>query len=196
MKNNSVELTVEGMTCVNCAKSIERFLSRKGLENIHVNFATHEVRFDYDKKIPVEEIQAGIRKLGFVVVDASTPTPFWNLEKKLLFAAFFTIPLLLHHILMMFGINFLPVPKYAWLQLLICLPVFVLGCLHFGISAWHSVKTRVPNMDVLIFIGSTAAFCYSVIGVIMENSNYIFFETCATIITLVLLGNLLEKKGR
>src|SRR6185437_13732382 len=63
-------------------------------------------------------------------------------------------------------------------------------------SAWNSVKGGVPNMDVLIFVGSSAAFIYSVIGTIKGLGElYQFYETCATIITLVLLGNLFEKRS-
>src|ERR1700748_1977926 len=81
-------------------------------------------------------------------------------------------------------------------QLLLCLPVFIVGCLHFGKSAWPSVKGGVPNMDVLIFIGSSSAFIYSLIGTLQNlGMRYQFYETCATIITLVLLGNLIEKNS-
>src|SRR6201985_2227877 len=81
-------------------------------------------------------------------------------------------------------------------QLLLCLPVFIVGCLHFGKSAWPSVKGGVPNMDVLIFIGSSSAFIYSLIGTLQNlGMRYQFYETCATIITLVLLGNLFEKRS-
>jgi len=81
-------------------------------------------------------------------------------------------------------------------QLLLCLPVFLVGCLHFGKSAFNSLKGGVPNMDVLIFVGSSAAFIYSLVGTI-ENlgEHYQFYETSATIITLVLLGNVLEKRS-
>jgi Cu+-exporting ATPase len=82
------------------------------------------------------------------------------------------------------------------LQLVLCLPVFILGCLHFGKSAFNSVKGGVPNMDVLIFVGSSSAFIYSLIGTIQHlGPDYLFYETCTTIITLVLLGNVLEKRS-
>jgi Cu+-exporting ATPase len=82
------------------------------------------------------------------------------------------------------------------LQLVLCLPVFILGCLHFGKSAFNSLKGGVPNMDVLIFVGSSSAFIYSLIGTFQHlGSDYLFYETCATIITLVLLGNVFEKRS-
>ena len=84
-------------------------------------------------------------------------------------------------------------------QLLLCLPVMVVGVVHFGKSTWFSIKNASPNMDVLIFIGSSAAFVYSLIGTFSSNptesSNYLFYETASTIITLILLGNVLEHRS-
>jgi Cu+-exporting ATPase len=74
-------------------------------------------------------------------------------------------------------------------------PAMFIGMVHFGNSAWQSLKMGVPNMDVLIFTGGTAAFIYSVIGLIKMDENLNFFETAAGIFTLVLLGNWLEKKA-
>ena len=98
--------------------------------------------------------------------------------------------LLLH---MVFPWGFLQSPV---VQLILCIPVFTVGCLHFGRSAFASVKNGVPNMDVLIFVGSAAAFIYSLVGTIEHlGDKFEFYETCATIITLVLLGNVLEKRS-
>jgi Cu+-exporting ATPase len=119
---------------------------------------------------------------------------YWTLERKLLIGAVFTTPLLLGHLLMSAGIHW-SLMHNAWLQFFICLPVFILGAWHFGKSAWSSVRNGLPNMDVLIFIGGTAAFVYSLIGTISGEEQYIFYETCATIFTLVLLGNWIEKRA-
>ncbi|MCB0681937.1 MAG: cation-translocating P-type ATPase, partial [Saprospiraceae bacterium] len=78
---------------------------------------------------------------------------------------------------------------------LLCLPPFLVGLFHFGGSALGSLRGGLPNMDVLIFLGSTAAFIYSLIGTFLARPDYIFYETSATIITLVLLGNFLEKRS-
>jgi Cu+-exporting ATPase len=91
---------------------------------------------------------------------------------------------------------FLP---FHWLhnplvQLGLCIPVYILGCIHFGKSAFNSLKNGIPNMDVLIFIGSSAAFIYSLYGTIQNlGPDYLFYETAATIISLVLLGNVLKR---
>jgi Cu+-exporting ATPase len=190
-----VELEVEGMDCNNCAMSISRFLERKGLEDVFVNFQTKEVRFRRnDDQLTVEQVKNGIQKLGYKIVEASSPQDWWTLERKLWISAAFTLPLLLHHLLMMAGSG-LPFLHSNWVQFALCLPPFVIGFLHFGRSALSSIRGGVPNMDVLIFIGSTAAFAYSVIGTLMHRHEYIFYETSATIITLVLVGNWLEKRA-
>ena len=173
--------------------SIHKLLEKKGLQNILVDFAGEEVKFSNAAAGALPGIIKDIEGLGFKVVDdpALAITPFYEkVENKFIFCAILTAPLLLHMVLPW---HFLHEPI---VQLLICLPVVVLGCLHFGKSAINSVRGGVPNMDVLIFVGSSAAFIYSLIGTI-ENlgEQYQFYETCATIITLVLLGNVLEKRS-
>ncbi|MCB9301053.1 MAG: cadmium-translocating P-type ATPase [Lewinellaceae bacterium] len=197
MADKIVELTVDGMTCNNCAASLNRFLERKGLEDVYVNFQTREVRYRQGAAgITLDEVKKGIHKLGYSVVEdtGKAPAQWWTLERKLMISAVFTLPLLLHHLAMMVGLPLHWLDNY-WLQLLICLPPFAIGFLHFGRSGLSSLKGGVPNMDVLIFVGSTAAFIYSLIGVLLQEADYIFFETSATIITLVLMGNWLEKRA-
>jgi Cu+-exporting ATPase len=193
MTEQLVELNVTGMHCNNCALSIHKLLEKKGLGNILVDFAGEEVKFSNDNNTQLPEIIKGIEQLGFKVVDdpaLHTPKFYEKVENKFIFCAIFTAPLLLH---MVFPWHVLHMPM---VQLLLCLPVFIVGCLHFGKSAFHSIKGGVPNMDVLIFIGSTSAFIYSLVGTIQNlGEQYQFYETCATIITLVLLGNVFEKRS-
>lgn len=194
MGHQTFEIKVEGMTCVNCAASVSKFLERKGLQNVQVDFASGEVRFENGAGgFDLEEIKSGISRLGYAVRGEKKEN-FWSLEKKLVIAALFTVPLFLLHAFHSFGIESSFLHNH-WFQLLLCLPVFLIGIVHFGKSALASVKNGSPNMDVLIFTGSTAAFVYSLIGTIEKNSDYIFYETAAMIITLVLLGNWLEKRA-
>ncbi|TWI96656.1 Cu+-exporting ATPase [Mucilaginibacter frigoritolerans] len=193
MAEQLIELNVTGMHCNNCALSVHKLLEKRGLHNILVDFASEEVKFSNDNEADLPGIIKDIEGLGYKVVDdpALQITPFYEkVENKFLFCAILTAPLLLHMILPW---HFLHLPL---VQMLLCLPVFIVGCLHFGKSAINSIKGGVPNMDVLIFVGSSAAFIYSLIGTI-ENlgEQYQFYETCATIITLVLLGNVFEKRS-
>src|SRR3569833_667178 len=186
-----IELNVTGMHCNNCAISVHNLLEKKGLQNILVDFASEEVKFSTDDEAKVPEIIKGIEQLGYKVVDEPAlhvPKFYEKVENKFIFCAIFTAPLFLH---MLLPWHFLHMPM---VQLILCIPVFLVGCLYFGKSAIGSIKNGVPNMDVLIFVGSTAAFIYSLVGTINHlGENYQFYETCATIITLVLLGNVFEK---
>ena len=83
-----------------------------------------------------------------------------------------------------------------WIQLAICTPVFIVGMGYFGVSAAKSLRRGIPNMNVLIALGSLAAFIYSLIGTIGNlGMDYIFYETTATIITLVFLGEWVEHRS-
>ncbi|WP_183557763.1 heavy metal translocating P-type ATPase [Mucilaginibacter sp. SP1R1] len=193
MAEQLIELNVTGMHCNNCALSVHKLLEKKGLQNILVDFASEEVKFSTNDNTKLPEIKKGIENLGFKVIDdiSQHQPPFYQkIENKFIFCTAFTVPLLLG---MLLSWHFLHQPI---VQLLLCLPVFIVGCLHFGKSAWSSVKGGMPNMDVLIFIGSTSAFVYSLTGTIKNSGmQYQFYETCATIITLVLLGNVFEKRS-
>lgn len=188
-----VELNVTGMHCNNCAMSIHRTLEKKGLKDVYVDFANEEVKFRSDDKTPLSSVIKDIEGLGFKVQEGegvNSEKFYEKVENKFMFSLIFTVPLFLH--------MFLP---FHWLhdpvvQLILCTPVFILGTIHFGKSAFNSLRGGLPNMDVLIFVGSTAAFIYSLIGTIQNlGPNYLFYETTATIITLVLLGNVLEKRS-
>lgn len=195
MSKELIELKVDGMDCANCAKSITRYLERKGLEDVYVNFQTKELRYQAnDEALDMLGVKKGIHKLGFQVIDTETKPNWWTIERKLLISAIFTAPLLIHHILMMLGTG-IPFFHSHLVQLAFALPVYAIGFFFFGKSAWSSLRNGVPNMDVLIFIGATAAFIYSLIGTIQNVETYIFYETAATIITLVLVGNWLEHRA-
>lgn len=190
--NKTIELKVDGMDCTGCAANITTFLEKKGLKDVYVNFSTGDVRFEENEdSISLIEVKKGINKLGYTVV-GDDKQPFWTLEKRLVVAAIFTLPLFLSHFFMMAGIPFL---ENHWVQFAICLPVYLIGFTYFGGTSFAALKNGTAHMDLLIFIGSSAAFIYSLIGTIQGNPNYIFFETSATIITLVLLGNYMEKRA-
>src|ERR1700744_5869832 len=193
MAEQLVELSVTGMHCNNCAISVHKLLEKKGFHDILVDFASEEVKFSADDETKIQDAIKGIEGLGYKVAEdaALHQEKFYEkVENKFIFCAILTVPLLLG---MLLPWHFLHLPV---VQLLLCLPVFAVGCVHFGKSAWHSVKGGVPNMDVLIFIGSSSAFIYSFIGTLQNlGMRYQFYETCATIITLVLLGNLFEKRS-
>jgi Cu+-exporting ATPase len=191
-----ITLKVEGMTCANCAMGIRRKLEKKGLSNVLVDFAAGEVHYYESEGYSNAEVQKDIEAMGYTVVHAqNTQTSFWKgkTERLLLICSLFTLPLLLH---MVWPHSILSNP---YVQLILCLPVLATGGLFFFRSALSSLKSGIPNMDVLISIGSFSAFIYSCFGLFIRykapDHNYLFFETSASIITLVLLGNVIEKRS-
>ena len=191
-----LKLDVEGMSCANCAAGIKKHLENKGLEDVNVNFSTGEASWEISEKLDKEKVQNIITELGYTIKKRTKDEEkgVSLVEKYFYFSLIFTLPLFSH---MFFNEDsFIQNPV---LQFFLCLPVYIVGIKYFGKSAWGSLKTGIPNMDVLIFIGSTAAFVYSIYGWVLFSSehahNYLFFETTATIITLVLLGNVLEHKS-
>jgi P-type Cu+ transporter len=190
-----IALEVEGMTCSNCALGISRFLEQKGMHDVYVNFATGEVQFAKNETQQLEALVAGIQNLGYTVVNkqqqqSETKSRFTPTELKLLITIPFTLLLLMS---MIPGIPYLHMPG---IQFILCLPVYATGFFHFGKSGWGSAKSGIMNMDVLIFVGSTAAFGYSIYGWLAGlGMDFMFFETAATIITLVLLGNVIEHRS-
>ena len=195
MKNDikKIKIQVEGMSCTNCAAGIKKHLINKGLEDVNVNFSTGEASCNIDTLHNQNDIENIIQKLGYSIIKPNKEIKkrISKVERYFYSTLIFTLPLFSH--------MFFPEGSFIQnpiLQFFLCLPVYIIGVAYFGKSAWSSLKTGIPNMDVLIFIGSSAAFFYSIYGsFLLDSQDYLFFETTATIITLVLLGNVLEHKS-
>ena len=201
--NNKIQWKVEGMDCATCALTINKYLDKEGAKEIKVNFATGDVSFSINPTQSVEHISKGLEDLGYKVVNVAahshahghshteSKTGFLkNNAQRFWFCLPFTLVLMLHMI---------PAMHHSWImqphiQLILVLPVYIVGMSFFGVSAWKSIRNGMPNMNVLIALGATAAFVYSLYGLITGQHEYIFFETTATVITLVFLGNYIEDK--
>lgn len=170
-------LNIEGMDCTNCALTIKKVMEKQGALDVSVSFTTGEAAFSADQKI-VPNIVASIGKLGYTVVPENSEqngsaSATVKLKNILIFCALLTTPLLLH----MFAAED-SLLNNPYFQLVLSTPVFVIGFVHFGKSAWGSVKVGLPNMDVLIFIGVTSAYVYSLVGtfVCMATTNICFLK--------------------
>lgn len=193
------------MDCTNCALTITKYLQKEGLKDVKVNFIGGDVSFGLEENKSKEQLAKGIENLGYKVIDDSRPSTaaqktgngwsavrqqlsFTNHLQRFLFCLPFTLVLMLH--MLPWHIHFLMNP---WIQLAICLPVFIVGMNYFGVSAVKSLRGGIPNMNVLIALGATAAFVYSLIGTVNKmGMDFIFYETTSTIITLVFLGEWVE----
>jgi len=188
----SVQWKVDGMSCTNCALSIHKYLQANGIEEPKVSFMDGEVRFDMPQAIKKETLIQGIQKLGYKVRgQEEKQVKKWldNNKDRALFSFVFAIPLVIHMIPGV-HIHFLMNP---YVQLAFTLPVFILGMSYFGKSAWYSITQGIPNMNVLVSIGAIASFGFSLYGTIIgQGASFAYYETTATIITLVFFGNYLE----
>ncbi len=192
----TINWKVEGMTCSNCALSVNKVLLKQGMKKVQVNAITGDVSFlVVDEHVNLETARKNISNLGYRIVDESMPE---EPEKKKFLGTYlekfwvclpFTLILMAGHWSMTLGYHFL---HNAWLQMFISLPVMIVGMSYFGKSAYKSLTSGIPNMDVLIVLGASAAFIYSLIGTITDDMNKIFYETAASILTIVLFGNWME----
>ncbi|MBD0351733.1 MAG: cation-translocating P-type ATPase, partial [Flavisolibacter sp.] len=194
-----VQWKVEGMTCANCALTVHKYLEKEGAKNIAVSVINGDVSFEVNGTTTPQTLAKGVEALGYRVEkeeskSAKEKKPFLsNNLQRFLFCLPFTAILLLH---MFPALHHHPIGHWLvnpWVQLTLTLPVFFVGMRHFGRSALKSIRNGMPNMNVLITIGSASAFIYSLTGTLLNlGTDYLFYETAATIITLVFLGEYLE----
>ena len=185
-----VQWKVGGMHCANCALTINKYLEKQGAKNVSVNPIDGDISFELNGEGSTQQIAKGIESLGYKIgaetSDAKKEKRFLsNHIQRFWFCLPFTLVLMLH---MIPGIHILMNP---WVQLALCLPVFFVGMNYFARSAIKSLRNGIPNMNVLIAVGASSAFIYSLI-LMAQGVHYLYFETAATIITLVFFGEFLE----
>jgi Cu+-exporting ATPase len=191
-----IDWKVEGMTCSSCALTVSKFLAKEGMTDVKVNPLDGAVSFTKKENTELNKLKNGIGSLGYKVVDETSPKNeqkafLSNNKQRFLFTLPLTLVLMLHMLHKWFPIHWLMNP---WVQLSLCVPVFITGMWFFGKSALKSLQHGMPNMNVLISIGALASFAYSLTGAILNlGPDYLFFETTASIITLVFFGNYLEE---
>ena len=193
VQTEKIEWKVEGMTCSNCALTISKYLKKEGLKDVSVNLIDGDVSFEPGENGKQEKIKKGIEGLGYKVIDGQPTTA--NRQQflktplqKFWFSLPFTLVLMLH--MLPRHPDFLMNP---WIQFGLCLPVFIVGMEYFGTSAVKSIRNGMPNMNVLIALGATAAFIYSLIATLMNlGAEHLYYESATTIITLVFLGYWME----
>lgn len=200
-----IQWKVDGMDCSNCALTIRKYLEKEGMKEVRVNFATGDVSFNLHNDHTTAGLAKGIHDLGYKVAgnghaahkghghdhDEEASRSFFSSHlQRFWFCLPFTAVLWLH---MIPGLH-LHWLMNPWVQLGLTLPVFIAGMLFFGKSAWKSLRNGIPNMNVLVAMGAAASFVYSLYGTLIgQAQDYMFYETTATIITLVFLGNYLEE---
>jgi len=188
-----VQWKVDGMSCTNCALSIHKYLQSEGIKEPKVSFMEGEVQFQLPENVNKETLAKGIKGLGYKVRgnEETTPVKKWldTQGERSAFCLVFTLPLFIH---MLPGVH-IHWMMNPYVQLAFTTPVFIVGMSYFGRSAWNSILHGIPNMNVLVAIGAIASFGYSLYGTLIgQGEAFAYFETTATIITLVFFGNYLE----
>ncbi len=190
---NKWDWKVEGMTCANCALTISKYLEKQGLNDVKVNLMSGDVSFTSTNGIAEEKLKKGIKGLGYEVAEKNISTKQQNNFLKTPLQKFwFCLPFTF-----LLWLPMLPIQLHwlmdPWIQFGLCLPVMIVGMNYFGKSAINSIRNGIPNMNVLITLGATSAFIYSFIGTIQNlGNNYLYYDTAATIITIVLIGYWME----
>ena len=215
----TVELDITGMTCAACANRIEKGLGRMpGVETATVNFALETAQVRYTEATDPDALQAKVRDLGY----EATPRPdagqatgadprskhLRGLKLRLIVAGLLSAPLLWTMGAHFSFLSFLPVPEFflaPLFQLLLATPVqFWIGGPYY-LGAYRTLKNGSANMDVLVALGTSAAYFFSIYamfaaGTYLDGSVHVplYFETSAVLITLILFGKYLEAlaKGR
>ncbi|AFM01418.1 MULTISPECIES: heavy metal translocating P-type ATPase [Desulfitobacterium] len=191
------QFKVSGMTCANCALTIEKKLrNTPGVQTVAVNFATESVTTDYDPAVTnLETIYEQIRDAGYTPIENKEEFHEDNHVKSqrnwVIFSALLSAPLM--------PMMFMPMtPGMMYTMFFLATVVQFTAGWTFYRGAYHALKNRSTNMDVLVAMGITAAYAYSV----MTTFPHIFFEgptffdTSALLITFVRFGKYLEAKAK
>ena len=215
MKNSTFNVT--GMSCASCARTVENALNKNKDIKASVNIATEKVNIEYDEnKYNFEKIKKIVENSGYGLVETLNEEEkmqmyedkIKSLRNKLILAAVFAIPLMYISMGHMMGIHLPDIlnPKknaaiYSIVQLLLTIPVVYAGK-DFFIHGFKNLVRKSPTMDSLIAMGASAAIIYSLYATYMtitvdpEYHMNLYFESAGTIITLILLGKLLEARTK
>lgn len=203
-KTTDHTLDLFGMTCANCALRIEKGLSKlPGVSEVRVNFARESVFLRVEKQIPVDTLLKTVESLGYQATEHD-PNKQSETEKKqkdhirvlkirFLLSALFSLPLFYGMVTHFQFLSFLPMPHILmdrWVQMIIATPVQFLIGFPFYQSAYRALRNGTANMDVLVVIGTSAAYGYSIFG------KDLYFETSAVLITFILGGKWIEHMAK
>ncbi len=216
----TLELPVLGMDCVNCANSITRNLKKiDGVLAVDTSFTTERAQITYAVGTANRhDFVQRIRKAGFDVLDATSDEALEDLEaaarakeiahqqRRFWVGLVFTLPLFLLSMARDFSLvgHWAHAPWVNWLFFALATPVqFYVGWDYYT-GAWKSLRNGSANMDVLVALGSSVAYFYSILVTVWKTlalggvlaAEHVYFETSATIITLIVLGKLVEVNAK
>ena len=219
--STDTRIGVGGMTCASCVARVERAAGAlPGVLGATVNLSTESATIQYlPDQVSPERIAQAIREAGYEPAPpeqapdeakARQADELAGLRRDLVFAAAFTLPLLLLSMgpMLLPGLGQAlhgqaPAVIWDWVQLILATPVLLWAGRRFLSSGWVELRHLAPGMNSLVMIGSSAAYLYSLValtvpGFFPQDTAHLYFEAAAVIVTLILLGRYLESlaKGR
>ncbi|MGV3467262.1 MAG: heavy metal translocating P-type ATPase [Heyndrickxia sp.] len=209
------EFAITGMTCAACANRIEKGLNKlNGVSNANVNLALESATVELNPlEVSTQDVIKTVEKLGYgaILKDENNSEKAANYKekeierqkRKLIVSVILSIPLLWAMVGHFSFTSFIYVPMIfmnPWVQLVLSAPVqFIIGK-QFYVGAYKALKNKSANMDVLVALGTSAAFFYSLYLTIASIGSHgpveLYYETSSILITLILLGKLFEAKAK
>lgn len=201
--NNTLNLAVSEMSCASCSSTVEKALMKvPGVKQATVNLATEKAQVEFATPATPEKIAKAVMDAGYPseILNASgdksnssvAATKRFSEGTLVLIGALLTLPLVLPMLAMPFGKNWM-LPD--WLQLILAIPVqFWLGG-RFYRAGLKAIQNRSGNMDLLVAIGTSAAFGLSIYKM-GQDGSHLYFEASSAVITLVMLGKWLEGRAK
>jgi Cu+-exporting ATPase len=203
--STTFELSIEGMTCASCAGRVERALAKvPGVKGATVNLANEQARVSLNSPLPVAQLIAAVKQAGYEARPTTNPTDENHARqraiaveyRRLALALLLALPLVMPMVLMPLGVHWALPP---WLQFALATPVQFIAGARFYQAAWGALRAKAANMDMLVALGTTAAYGLSLFSWASAPPGqppHLYFETAAMVVTLVLLGKALEGRAR
>lgn len=198
----TIELQIDGISCASCVGRVEKaLLKQPGVLTASVNLATEKATVEALSRMAFSELQAAITKAGYTAHPVATQQPeatparlpeWWPIAASTIL----TLPLIAPMLAQLFWVEWM---LNGWVQMALATPVqFWLGW-RFYRSGWKAIKARAGNMDLLVALGTSAAYGLSAYQLIQNgggHGHHLYFEASAAVITLVLLGKWLEARAK
>lgn len=215
-KIKEATVSISGMTCAACAARIEKGLHKlPGVLEANVNLAMETATVEYDAgQVGVDDLIRQVEKLGYQAAAKDDQTDAETVDRraeeidrqtgKFLFSLILSLPLLWAMVSHFSFTSFIWLPEMfmnPWVQLALATPVqFIVGR-QFYVGAYKALRNGSANMDVLVALGTSAAYFYSLYLAVRSigsgaHMTELYFETSAVLITLILLGKLFEAKAK
>jgi Cu+-exporting ATPase len=201
-----ITLPIAGMSCASCVAKVEQALkSVPGVRDASVNFATEKATVRVvPGQVTTEKLKEAVRRIGYDVPEEKTYVHHHDeheaqLRRKFIISAVLTVAIFLLMYPGMLGLK-VPIPD-QWnylVQLLLATPVQFWAGWQFYRGAWAAARNKTTDMNTLIAVGTTAAYGYSALLPLVSAHGHmdLYFDTSAAIITLILLGRLLEARAK